>query len=142
MKTVIADVLFINYMNLNKRIYTKNTCQKIIDDFNKQNSVFGEIEPDNTDISLANVSHLVEKLWIENNILKAEIKILNTPQGKILEQLVDSMCFSSRAFGTINPDNTVEIKKFLTIDAIYSDKDPYKICRLRKKKLERILNEK
>ncbi len=143
----VVSVIYANVINGNDRIYTTNVCDIIIKDFykikNSNGVVFGELDhPDSFEISMNNISHTVNDMWIENNILMAEITILNTEKGKLLEEQYENMVFSSRSAGAVDPlTKQVIIQNFLTIDAIDCEKDAYYKQRVREKKLKRILKD-
>lgn len=141
----IVDVIFINYLNENNRIYDLKSCNAILDCYKKKTGIiYGELNhPDSFDVSLQNTSHIIDDMWLDNNILKAKIITLNNKQGKKLEKNIDKMVFSCRSLGHVDPDtNIVDIHEFVTIDAINWKEDAYIKIRLREKKLKRILNEK
>ncbi len=46
--------------------------------------------PEGTAISFKNASHLVTDLWMEGDMLRAEVEILNTPSGRILQSMLDA----------------------------------------------------
>ena len=149
----IVDVIFTNFLNANDRIYDIMTCEEIIKQYKEKMEqmgvVYGELgHPDNQkkllkfkhNISTTKISHTIKDLWLESGVLKAEIKILNTHNGKILKKMIDDMVFSSRSAGTIDPvTKKVSVKKFITIDAIDFKDDAFYQRRLREKKLKRIL---
>jgi len=143
----IVNVIFLGILNENERIYTKVSCNQIIEQYNervgKLGVQYGELQEYNLlgdDISMKNVSHKVTKLWLENGILKAEIETLNNRKGKELADNFDDYVFSTRSIGYIKQNGAVDIKKFISIDAIDKKLDAYYKYRLREKKLKRILN--
>jgi len=142
---IIVDVVFMNFLNANDRIYDNIACNKIITDFNKSKAegiVYGELgQPEKEPSDLDRVSHIVENMWISNGTVKAKIKTLNTPDGKILKANIDDYVFSTRSLGKVEPNRIVSLNSFITIDAINWKEDPYYQRRLRNKKLERILND-
>jgi hypothetical protein len=79
--------------------------------------------PEKFDISLKNISHLVEDLNYDkgNRCLKIKVKLLDTPAGQIAKKLVDAgvpLSISSRAAGNVGPDKKVQIKKIFTYDLV------------------------
>lgn len=80
-------------------------------------------------------------MFIENNILKAEIEILDTECGIFLKEYLQECVFTTRSIGYVDKFCVVNIDKFYSIDAIYYKDDSYYNLRIRKKKLERILND-
>jgi len=70
--------------------------------------VMGELDhPQDGKTSLLRVSHIVTKLWVDGSgKIMGEAEILPTPNGKILEALVESKVqvgVSSRGFGSTKP---------------------------------------
>jgi hypothetical protein len=67
---------------------------------------------------------------VENNTLYGEIRILDTPEGNkirdIMAEVDRSVVFRSRSTGSVNEDGTVNIEKLISFDAIPKDQDPYK----------------
>jgi hypothetical protein len=114
--------------NRNDRIYT---AEKFIPHLNELLNrkkqlgvVYGEFDhPDVFDTSLSRVSHTIENAQYvkESNIVKGEIRLLNTHWGKEAKALVDDGCpifVSSRAAGITESDGTVTVKKLFTYDAV------------------------
>jgi hypothetical protein len=117
-----------NIKNRNDRIYT---AEKFIPHLNELLSrksqmgvVYGEFDhPDVFDTSLSRVSHTIENATYvkESNLVKGEIRLLNTHWGKEAKALVDDGCpifVSSRAAGITESDGTVTVKKLFTYDAV------------------------
>jgi hypothetical protein len=71
----------------------------------KDNRALGELDhPDDSVINLRNVSHLVTDIWWEGNDVMAKIKILDTPSGKVVKDLINSgvkLGISSRGMGSV-----------------------------------------
>lgn len=96
--------------NQNGRIYPRNVlekeCQRYQDEFVKKGISLGEL--DHTDepvIALKNVSHLIRKLWWEGDDVMGEVQLLNTPAGKIAQEIVINgipLGISSRAIGSVS----------------------------------------
>lgn len=80
-----------------KRIYSEEILKALVrvkrDDVVSRR-MMGELDPDPNDmiIHFAKVSHLVTDLWFENDSLMADIEVLPTPSGKVLQQLLDAGC--------------------------------------------------
>jgi hypothetical protein len=59
--------------------------------------------PDSSVINLKNVSHVVREAYLEGNVVRGTVEILDTPSGKILQSLVESgikLGISSRGVGS------------------------------------------
>lgn len=78
------------------RIYPKSVVERAVERYRGSidlGTAFGELQAaDGTDVStfiqLNRASHLVTGIYFEENDLFVDIKILNTPMGLILEQLI------------------------------------------------------
>ena len=84
----------------------------------------GELDhPREFDISLKNISHIVEKLWYDetDNTVKIRIRLLNTPHGMIARSLVDAgvpLAISSRSAGQIHEGQKVRLHRIFTFDLV------------------------
>jgi len=113
--------------NANQRIYEEKEYlphlvylgEKI-----KQNRLVGELDhPKEFDVSLKNISHIIESLnYIkEDRTIRIRVKLLDTPAGKIAKSLVEAgipISISSRAAGSVGANKLVEIKKIFTYDLV------------------------
>lgn len=125
-KGVVSD----NRSNRNGRIYPIELWKNVVEsDYVKEmidnHSLFGEADHPETrlEISLQNVSHAINDLWIDGDKVMAVIDILPTPMGKILSELLDygtNLGISSRGAGTVLSDNTVDPDdyQFVTFDFV------------------------
>lgn len=125
-KGVVSD----NKSNRNGRIYPIELWKNVVEsDYVKEmidnHSLFGEADHPETrlEISLQNVSHAINDLWIDEDKVMAIIDILPTPMGKILSELLDygtNLGISSRGAGTVLSDNTVDPDdyQFVTFDFV------------------------
>ena len=117
-----------NVKNRNDRIYTADKFLPHLEDLNSRKNqlgvLYGEFDhPDVFDTLLSRVSHTIEKAYYvkETNLVKGEIRLLNTHWGKEAKALVDDGCpifVSSRAAGITESDGTVTVKKLFTYDAV------------------------
>ena len=78
---------------------------------------------DRVEIDLNNVSHCVHKLWIEGNSVMAELDLLPTPAGEIINKLIDygsKIGVSSRGAGSVLSDGSVDPNdyQFFTFDLV------------------------
>ena len=89
-----------------------------------KNRLVGELDhPEKFDISLKNISHVIEELAYDEGgrVLRIKVKLLDTPAGLIAKSLVDAgipLSISSRAAGNVGPDKKVQIKKIFTYDLV------------------------
>jgi hypothetical protein len=100
--------------NANGRVYPLPILQREVMNYAKmckENRALGELDhPDSSVINLANASHMVTRIWMEGNVCKGTIKVLNTPSGQTLRALVESGCqlgISSRGMGSVREQNGV-----------------------------------
>ena len=114
--------------NRNGRIYEANDfipkMNELLPKIEKR-TLLGELDhPVNFDISLKNVSHVVENLTYdkENDRVIGKIRLLNTDAGKQAQALVRDgipLHISSRAAGQINPQTgKVTLEKLFTYDLV------------------------
>lgn len=98
-------------MNRNKRTYPLSVLESEVKRYNKEyvnkNRAFGELgHPDGPTVNLDRVSHMITKLDQEKNDFVGEAKILNTPNGKIVRELIAAgatLGVSSRGMGSLTP---------------------------------------
>tara|TARA_B100000123_G_scaffold66163_1_gene46686 strand:- start:102 stop:713 length:612 start_codon:yes stop_codon:yes gene_type:complete len=95
--------------NGNGRVYPKKILEREMKNYAmliKDSRALGELDhPDDSVINLKNASHMVTDAWWDGNNVMGKVKVLNTPSGKILQQLVNDgvkLGISSRALGSVN----------------------------------------
>ena len=113
--------------NNNNRVYEKEEylphLQYLQEKISK-GQLFGELDhPQSFDVSLKNVSHVVEALSYDegSNSVKIKLRILNTPAGQIAKTLVESGCTiscSSRAAGQVMNEGKVKLHRIFTYDLV------------------------
>ena len=100
-----------NTKNRNGRIYPREILQKEAKRYNtefiQKKRAFGELgHPDGPTVNLERVSHMIEELQeVEQNFM-GRAKILDTPYGKIVKNLIDEgarLGVSSRGMGSLKP---------------------------------------
>lgn len=112
--------------NLNHRIYPLAEIAGAVKSINEKiaagQSVMGELNhPDNLSIDLKNVSHIITEAWMDGNFANGKCKILNTPSGIIVQNLIEGgvkVGVSSRGTGNVNHMGIVEGFGFLTMDIV------------------------
>ena len=71
----------------------------------KDNRATGELDhPDDSVINLKNVSHMIVDCWWEGKDVMGKIKVLDTPSGRILKDLINAgvkLGISSRGLGSV-----------------------------------------
>ena len=97
--------------NGNGRVYPHNTMIREVKNYQKlvkENRALGELDhPDDSVINLKNASHMVTEIWMEGKNVMGKIKVLETPSGKILKELVNggvTVGVSSRGMGSVRED--------------------------------------
>ena len=97
--------------NQNGRIYPHHILQREIRNYQKmvaEGRALGECDhPSDNVVSLKNVSHVVREIGWNNNDVVGKVEILNTPAGKILQNLMEAnirLGVSSRGMGDITMD--------------------------------------
>ena len=96
--------------NRNGRIYPMPVLAKEVEKYNKnfvqQNRAFGELgHPDGPTVNLERVSHRITSLRPDGQNFIGEAKIMDTPMGKIVKNLMDEECklgVSSRGMGSLD----------------------------------------
>ena len=99
--------------NRNGRVYPMDVLQKEVTKYNKnfiqQKRAFGELgHPDGPTVNLERVSHMITSLVPDGKDFIGEAKILETPMGKIVKNLMDEgakLGVSSRGMGSLNQKN-------------------------------------
>jgi hypothetical protein len=139
MKTTKTETLYhLGVKNLNGRIYQNNeNLRKSIEDYNNKISKYGQIDfPETFDTTLKEVSHVIENVRIEDDKVVGDVKILDTPKGRFLKDIMnrDNYVFRSRAAGHTNEDGTVNIKEIFAFDAIPKNMDSFDMTNKPKEK--------
>ena len=99
--------------NRNGRVYPQEVLAKEVAKYNKnfisQNRAFGELgHPDGPTVNLERVSHMITKLAPDGKNFIGEAKIMDTPMGKIVKNLMDegaTLGVSSRGMGSLEQRN-------------------------------------
>ena len=112
----------------NGRIYTTTETQQAIDNIKDTidgRRLLGEIGvASNSHVNLEQVSHIIDRLWIENDNLYADATLLETPTGLAAQQLFSQVPqhvrFGIRGFGIVNESFTVSELTIIAIDVIMS----------------------
>ena len=99
--------------NRNGRVYPFPVLEKEVNRYNKdyvnEKRAFGELgHPDGPTVNLERASHMITSLKPEGKNFVGEAKILKTPMGKIVENLMDAggkLGVSSRGMGSLEQKN-------------------------------------
>jgi hypothetical protein len=80
--------------NGNGRVYPHEILKREIKNYMdvvKDNRACGELDhPDDSVVNLKNVSHIVTDIWWEGKDVMGKIKVLDTPSGRILKDLINA----------------------------------------------------
>ncbi len=99
--------------NRNGRVYPFDVLQKEVKRYNKdyvdQKRAFGELgHPDGPTVNLERASHMITALYPDGKNFIGEAKILKTPMGEIVKNLMDEgakLGVSSRGMGSLEQKN-------------------------------------
>ena len=97
-----------NARNGNGRIYSEKILRREMTRYEtlvNERMALGELDhPDTTSVMLEKVSHVVTQVWWNGFDVMGKIEVLNTPRGKILQELVNAnikIGISSRGTGSV-----------------------------------------
>jgi len=95
--------------NGNGRVYPRPVLEKEIKNYQRvvaDNRATGELDhPEDSVINLKNVSHIIVECWWNGDDVMGKIKVLDTPSGRILKDLINAgvkLGISSRGLGSVN----------------------------------------
>lgn len=119
--------------NRNGRVYPKGVLFKEVkrynDEYVKKNRAMGELgHPAGPTVNLERVSHLIKDLRVEGSDIIGRAKIMDTPYGKIVKNLVDEgtkLGVSSRGMGSLkNVKGINEVQNDFMLSAVDIVSDP------------------
>lgn len=126
-KGIVADFK----PNRNGRVYPRELWEKVINseyvqEMMRSKCLFGEANhpfDDRVEIDLNNVSHCIHDMRIEGDSVVAELDLLPTPAGELIDKLIDygsRIGVSSRGAGSVNEDGSVnpDDYQFFTFDLV------------------------
>jgi hypothetical protein len=94
--------------NGNGRVYPHKILEREMKNYTKlvkERRALGELDhPDDSVINLRNASHMVTEVWWDGPSVMGKVQVLNTPSGKILQELVGDgvkLGISSRGLGSV-----------------------------------------
>ena len=99
--------------NRNGRVYPMEVLEKEVGRYNKkfinEKRAYGELgHPDGPTVNLESVSHMVTELYPDGKNFIGEAKIMETPMGKIVKNIMDEggkLGVSSRGMGSLDQKN-------------------------------------
>lgn len=119
--------------NANQRVYPTREITNAVSAINEQVkgglSVLGEVDhPDDLQINLDRVSHMITEMWMEGANGFGKMKILPTPMGQIVQTMLENgvkLGVSSRGSGDVNEGNgTVSGFEIVTVDVVAQPSAP------------------
>ena len=120
--------------NQNGRVYPFSVLQKEVKNYNnkfvKESRALGELgHPAGPTINLDRVSHIITELYEEGKNFIGKAKIMNTPNGKIVKNLIESgvrLGVSSRGLGSVkqNKSGVNEVQKDFVLSTVDIVSDP------------------
>jgi hypothetical protein len=121
-----ADVV-----NGNQRVYPMTEIKNAVDSVNKRIaeglSVYGELNhPDNLNIDLNNVSHIITEMRMDGANAIGKAKVLNTPKGQIVKAILEGggkLGVSSRGSGNV-VEGKVNTFSLVTVDIVATPSAP------------------
>ena len=122
-----ADIL-----NGNHRVYPLAEIKTAVDNINKRikegYTVYGELNhPDNLQIDLNNVSHIITEMWMEGNDAYGKARIIEDhPKGQIIKAILKAggkLGVSSRGSGNVNEGKVSEFC-LTTVDVVANPSAP------------------
>ena len=108
-------------LNANGRVYPQKIMEREVNNYKKlvkERRALGELDhPEGSVIELKNACHMVTDVWMEGNKVMGKIRVLETPAGNILRNLVEggvAIGISSRGMGSVTEeaDRTVVQEDF------------------------------
>ena len=113
---MIIDLLKLNQKTQFGNIFTDEDAKLILDTINyKTYPIYGELDPlGGLNVSLSGSSHTINKMWIEDNRIWGEIKVLDTPEGKIVKNILGEE-FEDKI------RNLVALNREVQIDSVIED---------------------
>ena len=118
--------------NQNSRVYPVNEISKAVKAIQEKietgYSVLGEADhPDDLQVNLDRVSHIIEKMWMDGQDGYGRLKLLPTPMGNICKTLIENgvkLGVSSRGSGNVTESGNVSEFEIQTVDLVANPSAP------------------
>lgn len=134
-KTYFIEGVFMqsSVKNRNGRVYPQGVlikeCKRYITEYVKKGRALGELNhPTGPTVNLDRVSHIVKELYEDGNNVYGKAKVLDTPMGKIVKNLIDEgaqLGVSTRGMGSLKTKNGYqEVQEDFMLAAIDIVADP------------------
>lgn len=118
--------------NQNQRVYPVREISKAVKAIQEKIesgfSVLGEADhPDDLQVNLDRVSHMIEKMWMDGQDGYGRLKLLPTPMGNICKTLLENgvkLGVSSRGSGNVTEAGNVSDFEIQTVDIVANPSAP------------------
>jgi hypothetical protein len=118
--------------NQNQRVYPVSEISKAVKAIQEKIesgfSVLGEADhPDDLQVNLDRVSHMIEKMWMDGQDGYGRLKLLPTPMGNICKTLLENgvkLGVSSRGSGNVTESGNVSDFEIQTVDIVANPSAP------------------
>jgi len=118
--------------NQNQRVYPINEISKAVKNIQERLdsglSVLGEADhPDDLQVNLDRVSHMIEKMWMDGQDGYGRLKLLPAPMGNICKTLLENgvkLGVSSRGSGNVTEGGNVSDFEIQTVDIVANPSAP------------------
>jgi O-glycosyl hydrolase len=118
--------------NQNSRVYPVSEISKAVKSIQEKIeggfSILGEADhPDDLQVNLDRVSHMIEKMWMDGQDGYGRLKLLPTPMGNICKTLLDNgvkLGVSSRGSGNVTDSGNVSDFEIQTVDIVANPSAP------------------
>lgn len=118
--------------NQNQRVYPVSEIAKAVKSVQSKidagYSVLGEADhPDDLQVNLDRVSHMIEKMWMNGADGYGRLKLLPTPMGNICKTLLENgvkLGVSSRGSGNVTESGNVSDFEIQTVDIVANPSAP------------------
>jgi hypothetical protein len=106
-----------NVVNKNQRLYEGEVLESAVKTYNdafvKNSRALGELgHPEGPTVNLERVCHMIKDLHMEGNQVMGNAKIMDTPYGRIVQNLIDEgakLGVSTRGMGSLQDRNGINI---------------------------------
>jgi len=133
-KSLYMEGIFVqgDKRNQNSRVYPVNEISKAVKAIQEKietgYSVLGEADhPDDLQVNLDRVSHMIEKMWMDGQDGYGRLKLLPTPMGNICKTLIENgvkLGVSSRGSGNVTESGNVSEFEIQTVDLVANPSAP------------------
>lgn len=133
-KSLYMEGIFVqgDKRNQNQRVYPVQEISRAVKSIQEKiesgYSVLGEADhPDDLNINLDRVSHVIERMWMNGSDGYGRLKLLPTPMGNICKTLLENgvkLGVSSRGSGNVTESGNVSEFEIQTVDIVANPSAP------------------